>query len=70
MARENFSNLLFITEQSNLDKGFRERKNLAVNGKWGGSPPHFPQKDSRLSTKISRNRSLVELYALLLQRIT
>jgi hypothetical protein len=45
MARENFSNLLFITEQSSLDKGFWERKNPAVDGMRGGSPPHLPQND-------------------------
>jgi hypothetical protein len=44
MARENFSNLFFITELSRLDKGFRERKNLAVGGMGGASPPDLPQE--------------------------
>jgi hypothetical protein len=70
MARENFSNLLFITEQSSLDKGFWERKNPAVGGIGGGSPPLCPKTSPPLSTKISRNRSLVEFYALLPERIT
>jgi len=43
-ARENFSNPLFITELPRLDKGFRERKNLAVFGLGSASPPALPPK--------------------------
>jgi hypothetical protein len=44
MARENFSNPLFITESSRLDKGFWERKNLAVGGMGGARAPALASK--------------------------
>jgi hypothetical protein len=47
-ARENFSNLLFITELSGFDKDFRERKRLVVTGMGTATPPAWPQNASML----------------------